>query len=75
MKAPTTQNIAGSGLNILHLKVISEREGADGLYHVFSVPNSDNKPRVTDQKKTLQGVIHKLLAYFESLNSPQPDAS
>ena len=75
MKAPTTQNIAGSGLNILHLKVISEREGADGLYHVFSVPNSDNKPRVTDQKKTLQGVIPKLVAYFESLNSTQPDAS
>lgn len=75
MKAPTTQNIAGSGLNILHLKVIPEREGADGLYHVFSVPNSDNKPRVTDQKKTLQGVIPKLVAYFESLNSTQPDAS
>ena len=51
MKAPTTQNIAGSGLNILHLKVIPEREGGmDSTMFSVSLIVTTNQGSLTKRK-------------------------
>lgn len=47
------RNIAGSGLNLGHLRLIFKRSGEDGLVDVFSMNNSLGKPRVTPDKKVL----------------------
>lgn len=64
-KLPTAENIAGSGLNLHHLRAIFRRCGEDGLRDVFTAKNSDNLPRVTSAKKILDEVIPKLAAFFE----------
>lgn len=64
MKSCTTENIAGSGLNLGHLRLIFKRSGEDGLVDVFSMKNSLGKPRVTSDKKVLGECIPKLCAYF-----------
>lgn len=50
-KRPTAENIAGSGLNINHLKIIYHRGGEDGLRDVFVDKNCEGLPRVTNVKK------------------------
>ena len=64
MKAPTAENIAISGLNYSHLKVIYQRKGEDGLYNVFTMKNSQGLPRVTKTKRILEEVIPKLAEFF-----------
>ncbi|XP_062596799.1 uncharacterized protein LOC134258289 [Saccostrea cucullata] len=64
MKSCTVENIAGSGLNLGHLRLIFKRSGEDGLVNVFSMKNSLGKPRVTSDKKVLGECIPKLCAYF-----------
>lgn len=64
-KAPTAENIAGSGLNIDHLKLIYQRDGEDGLRNTFMVKNSDAQPRVTSAKRILDTVIPKLVEFFK----------
>ena len=51
MKRPTAENIAGSGLNLHHLRVIARRDtgdGSDNLRAAFTMLNSERKPRVTN---------------------------
>lgn len=55
------EKIAGSGLNISHLRKNFQRDGEDGLYNTFVCKNSDGQPRVTNTKKTLEEVIPKLV--------------
>ena len=64
MKMATAENIAGSGLNLGHLRKIYERDGEDGLRNTFTYKNSEGQARVTNVKKTLEEVIPKLLAFF-----------
>ena len=64
MKSCTTENIAGSGLNLGHPRLIFKKSGEDGLVDVFSMKNSLGKPRVTSDKKVLGECIPKLCAYF-----------
>ena len=66
MKRPTAENIAGSGLNLNHLKVIFKRSGEYGLHDSFTAANSDGLPRITNSKKVLEEVIPKLAKHFES---------
>lgn len=66
MKACTAENIAGSGLNLGHLKLIFKRGGEDGLVDVFSMKNNLGKPRVTTDKKVLGECIPKLCEFFAS---------
>ena len=65
-KAATAENIAGSGLNLSHLKIIYNREGEDGLLNTFTVKNSEGQPRVTNTKRVLETVIPKLVEFFKS---------
>ena len=68
MQRPTAENIAGSGLNLHHLRVIARRDtgdGSDNLRAAFTMLNSERKPRVTNHKKTLEEVIPKIIKYFE----------
>ena len=65
-KRPTAENIAGSGLNLQHLRTIHKRGGEDGLRDVFMEKNSEGQPRVTNQKRILDVVIPKLGEYLES---------
>lgn len=63
-KRATAENIAGSGLNLQHLKTIYSREGEDGLMNVFTGKNSEGQPRITNTKRILENVIPKLVDYF-----------
>ena len=65
MKRPTAENIAGSGLNLQHLKLIHQRSGEDGIRDVFTARNCDGQPRVTTSKKVLEDVIPKMSKYFD----------
>lgn len=47
MKMCTVENVASSGLNLSHLKLIHKRKGEDGLHNVFQMQNSLGQPRVT----------------------------
>lgn len=58
------EKIAGSGLNIHHLRQIFERKGEDGLRNTFTVRNSEGKPRVTNYARTLDSIIPKLAEHF-----------
>ncbi|KAH3714943.1 hypothetical protein DPMN_057646 [Dreissena polymorpha] len=49
-----TTLIAGFGLNLMHLKMIVER---DGLKNIFIMNNSDGQPRVTNTKRVLETLI------------------
>ncbi|XP_053390362.1 uncharacterized protein LOC128553259 [Mercenaria mercenaria] len=64
-KTATAENIAGSGLNLSHLKIIFKREGEDGLRNTFVVKNSEGQPRVTNTKRTLETVIPNLVEYLK----------
>ena len=66
MKVTAAELIAGSGLNLLHLKAIYSRKGEDGLRDTFQCPSSSGKPRVTSNKRVLNDVIPKLIAFFYS---------
>lgn len=65
MKRATADNVAGSGLNFSHLKIIFERDGEDGLKNVFISKNSENLPRVTNNKRVLEDVIPKIAVFFK----------
>lgn len=65
LKTATAENIAGSGLNVHHLKLIWQRDGEDGLLNVLSAKNSIDKPRVTKDKRLLGDIIPKLCCYFQ----------
>jgi DNA polymerase III epsilon subunit-like protein len=67
MKNATAENIASSGLNFHHLKVIHKRQGEDGLRSVFTMRNSEGQPRVTNVKKVLDSVLPKLADFYEKL--------
>ena len=60
MQTATAENIAGSGLNVQHLKKIYERSGEDGLRSTFTMTNGDGQPRVTNAKRTLEDVVPNL---------------
>lgn len=64
-KAPTAENIAGSGLNLQHLEAIYKRDGEDGLTNTFIMKNSEGQPRVTAAKRILDSVIPKLVEFFK----------
>ncbi len=36
LKLATAENIAGSGLNLQHLKLVWQRDGEDGLRNIFT---------------------------------------
>ncbi|XP_045215031.2 uncharacterized protein LOC123565087 [Mercenaria mercenaria] len=63
-KRPTAENIAGSGLNVEHLKVYIRRSGEDGLRDTFTAVNCDGLPRVTNSKKVLEETVPKFCQYF-----------
>ena len=67
IKVATAENIAGSGLNLQHLKLVWQRDGEDGLRNIFTAKNSIEKPRVTKDAKLLGNIIPKLISYFEQL--------
>ena len=58
------ESIAGSGLQLSHLKKIYQRKGEDGLVSIFCA-DVEGKPRVTNSKKVLNTVIPKLAGYFD----------
>lgn len=64
LKMCTAENVAGSGLQLTHLKKIFQRDGEDGLLNTFISPNSEGQPRVTNVKRTLESVIPKLVDFF-----------
>jgi len=64
-KAPTAENIAGSGLNLQHLEAIYKRDGEDGLTNTFMMKNCEGQPRVTAAKRILESVIPKLVEFFK----------
>ena len=64
-KTLTAENIAGSGLHMRHLRKIYERKGHEGLRATFTAKNNVGKARVCDNKKLLDGIIHKMACYFE----------
>ena len=64
MKRPTAENIAGSGLKLNDLRKIFERSGEDGLRDIFVCANSEGLPRVTNAKRTLDGVLPKLADFL-----------
>ena len=63
-KAATAENIAGSGLNLGHLRTIFGRDGQDGLLNVFQGKNSEGQPRVTNNKRVLDSVIPSLSEFL-----------
>jgi DNA polymerase III epsilon subunit-like protein len=63
-KSTTAENIAGSGLNLQHLKCIFQREGEDGLRNTFIMKNCEGQPRVTNTKRTLDAVVPALANYL-----------
>ena len=67
IKAPTVDNIAGSGLSLNHLEKICVRDGEDGLYAIFTCNTREGQPRVTNSEGTLDNVIPKLVEYFSNL--------
>ncbi|XP_056018341.1 uncharacterized protein LOC125682729 isoform X2 [Ostrea edulis] len=64
MKMCTAENVAGSGLQLTHLRKNFQRDGEDGLRSTFIAPNSEGQPRVTNVKRTLESVVPKLVDYF-----------
>lgn len=64
IKRPTAENIAGSGLKMIHLKMLCNRGGEDALRDVFTVKNSEGLPRVSSNKKVLEDVVPKIAQYF-----------
>ena len=64
-KAPTADNIAGSGLQLRHLELIYKRDGEDGLTNTFMMKNCEGQPRVTNAKRILESVIPKLVEFFK----------
>lgn len=60
----TAENVAGSGLQLTHLKKIFQRDGEDGPFNTFISPNCEGQPRVTNVKRTLESVIPKLVDFF-----------
>ncbi|KAH3865191.1 hypothetical protein DPMN_028230 [Dreissena polymorpha] len=44
-KRPTAENIAGSGLQLMHLKTLHSRGGEDAIRDVFKMNNSEGLPR------------------------------
>lgn len=66
IKKPTAENIAGSGLNINHLKLLHSRGGEDAIKDVFISKNSEGCPRVSNNKKVLEEIVPKISKYFEN---------
>ncbi|XP_053390105.1 uncharacterized protein LOC128553026 [Mercenaria mercenaria] len=66
IKKPTAENIAGSGLNINHLKLLHTRGGEDALKDVFISKNSEGLPRVSNNKKVLEEIVPQIAKYFEN---------
>ena len=64
-KRASAENIAGSGLQLCHLRTIYQRQGEDGLLNTFTEKNSEGQPRVTNCKRTLESVIPKMADYFK----------
>lgn len=67
LKMGLAGKVAGSGLNLGHLKKIFERDGEDGLPNTFSCKNCEGQPHVTNSKKTLVEIIQKLRFFFHLL--------
>lgn len=65
LKLATAENIAGSGLNLQHLKLVWQRDGEDGLRNIFTAKNCIEKPRVTKDQRLLANIIPKLCLFFE----------
>ncbi|KAH3811476.1 hypothetical protein DPMN_139886 [Dreissena polymorpha] len=65
-KRPTAENIAGSGLQLVHLKTLHSRGGEDAIRDVFKMNNSEGLPRVSSNKKVLEDVVPKIAFYFEN---------
>ncbi|CAG2185916.1 unnamed protein product [Mytilus edulis] len=67
MKMTTAENIAGSGLNCAHLKLIYTRKGEDGLIDVLMSKTAFGKPRVSNDKKLMCSVVQKMGNMFSEL--------
>jgi len=67
MKNATAENIAFSGLNFHHLKVIQKRQWEDGLRSVSTMQHSEGQPRVTNVKKIIEAVLPKLADFYAKL--------
>lgn len=67
MKMTTAENIAGSGLNCAHLKLIYVRKGEDGLIDVLMSKSACGKPRVSNDKKLMCSVVQKMGKMFSEL--------
>lgn len=46
LKMCTAENVAGSGLQLTHLKKIFQHDGEDGLVNTFISPNSEDNPEL-----------------------------
>lgn len=66
LKMGIAKKVAGSGLNLEHLKRIFEEDGKYGLLNTFSYTNCNGQPRVTNTKKTLEELIIPILDFFLS---------
>ena len=64
MKMTTAENIAGSGLSCVHLKLIYVRKGEDGLLDVLMSKNIFGKPRVSYDQKNNVVCAKKLCKFF-----------
>lgn len=62
MKSCTTENIAGSGLNLGHLRLIFKRSGEDGLVDVFSMKNQETKSYI--RQKSVRRMYSKTVCIF-----------
>lgn len=58
------ENIAGSRLNINHLKTVHRQFGEDGLQDVFTTKSSDGLLRVTSSKKVFEKVKPNLCQFL-----------
>ena len=69
VKRATVENIAGSGLNLMYLYQIYQRNGEDGLYAIVSQTGEDSSPRVTNVKKKWLMMLFQNLLCAMKMNS------
>jgi hypothetical protein len=65
LKNSMAENIAGSGLSVLHLKCIYKRKHKNGLQDTFQQNTESNRPRVTNQQSKLDEICTALADYFD----------
>lgn len=65
LKVATSENIAGSGLNLQPLKLVSQTYVEDGLRNIFTAKNCIEIPCFTKNQRLLANFIQKLCLFYE----------